>query len=315
MRPSTSIVPAGILTREARPVLKSVRIARRSSGMATACAVVLPVVALVGACGLRYEVAQVASEPPAAAQVVDAALQVATKTPHAGTRVQDPKKSAARAASWWKALAAGDRQTVVNLLTTEPDLLRARDDEGDTCLHIAAREDNTDLLELLVKKGVDIDSKGRLGSTPLGTSLAHNKPKAAEWLLAKGADVRIGDSNGKTPLLHASTWGHTKIITTLLQKGADLTVVDTAGDQPIHSAARNGRKEAVELLLAKGAEVNARGCSGETPLHCAASRNKAEVIKLLLANRADKSIQTREKKTALMIAEKQNYAESIAALK
>ncbi|HZN38850.1 MAG TPA: ankyrin repeat domain-containing protein [Planctomycetota bacterium] len=284
--------------------------------MQTACAVVLPIVALVGACGLRYEGTQVASEPPAAPQIVDAVLQTQTKTPRADARVQDPKKTAARAAAWWKALADGDRRTVVSLLATEPDLLRARDEEGDTCLHIVAREDNTDLLELLVKKGVDIDSKGRLQGTPLGTSLAHNKPKAAEWLLAKGADVRMGDSNGKTPLLHASTWGHTKIITTLLQKGADLTVVDTAGDQPIHSAARNGRKDAVALLLAKGADVNARGCGGETPLHCAASRNKAEVIKLLLANRADKTITTRDsKKTPLMIAEKEKYAESAAALK
>jgi len=283
--------------------------------MATACAVVLPVVALVGACGLRHEGAQVASEPPAAAQVVDAALQVEARTSRADARAQDPNKAAVRTTAWWKALAAGDRQAVVNLLTTEPDLLRARDDEGDTCLHIVAREDDTDLLELLVKKGADINAKGRVQSTPLGTSLAHNKPKAAEWLIDKGADVRAADSNGKTPLLHASTWGQTKVMTALLVKGADLFAVDTAGDQPIHSAARNGRKDAVELLLAKGAEVNARGCSGETPLHCAASRNKAAVIKLLLANRADKSIQTREKKTALMIAEKEHYAESIAALK
>jgi ankyrin repeat protein len=284
--------------------------------MRTARAVVLPIVALVGACGLRYEGTQSASEPqPTAARVVDAALSVDAKTPRVDARAQDPKKAAARAAAWWKALADGDRKTVVSLLATAPDLLRARDEEGDTCLHIAAREDNTDLLELLVKKGVDIDSKGRLGGSPLGTSLAHNKPKAAEWLIAKGADFRIGDSNGKTPLLHASTWGHTKIITTLLQKGADIRVTDTAGDQPIHSAARNGRKDAVALLLQKGAEVNARGCGGETPLHCAAIRNKAEVIKLLLANRADKSLQTQEKKTALMIAEKEKYAESAAALR
>lgn len=286
--------------------------------MRTSCAVVLPVVALVVACGLRYAGTQLASEPqPTAAQVVDAVLQVETKAPRADALGQDPKKSAARAAAWWKALADGDRKTVVSLLLTEPDLLRARDEEGNTCLHIVAAEDNTDLLELLVKKGADVDWKGRLQGTPLGTSLAHNKPKAAEWLIQKGADVRMGDSNGKTPLLHASTWGHTKIISALLAKGADLFVVDTAGDQPIHSAARNGRKEAVALLLAKGAEVNARGCAGETPLHCAASRNKAEVIKLLLANRADKTITTRDysKMTALMIAEKEKYAESIAALR
>jgi ankyrin repeat protein len=98
---------------------------------------------------------------------------------------------------------------------------------GETCLHIAARSNNTAAMEWLLhptvntsngesqsagsdavctQQGCDVNarySKG-CGSTALHEAVRSSSVEAVKLLLKSGADVRITDSSGETPLHFAA---------------------------------------------------------------------------------------------------------------
>lgn len=107
-----------------------------------------------------------------------------------------------------------------------------------TALHIAVLRNQPDMVELLVRRGVDINRRDRIHeSSPL--DLASEEPErlpCLQRLLELGADVNAADKNGKTALLHAlaSSDGvqihNTENIRLLLEGGADVKATTKDGD-------------------------------------------------------------------------------------
>ena len=70
-----------------------------------------------------------------------------------------------------------------------------------TPLFIAAANGHKQIVELLLDKGSDVNTKGRMG-TPLHAAVSfkgHHK-EITELLIAAGADVNAKDEGGRTPL-------------------------------------------------------------------------------------------------------------------
>lgn len=85
--------------------------------------------------------------------------------------------------------------------TTE--IVNAQDDQsgggGLSALHHAAHGGHTDALELLMKKGANINAVSADGSTPLRLAIDDAEVDAALWLLDHGADASIVAHDGKAP--------------------------------------------------------------------------------------------------------------------
>ena len=68
-----------------------------------------------------------------------------------------------------------------------------------TPLHFAIYKDNSEIVELLIDKGADVNAKAVGGQTPLHVNTI--QLEVAELLIDKGADVNAkSDDNGDTPL-------------------------------------------------------------------------------------------------------------------
>jgi ankyrin repeat protein len=84
-----------------------------------------------------------------------------------------------------------------------------RDDEGQTALHVAARESHLFSAMMLIAKGADPKARDRKKRTPL--HLAADGDRAAEGerfqvlklLIAKGGDLDARDVDGKRPVDYA----------------------------------------------------------------------------------------------------------------
>ena len=122
----------------------------------------------------------------------------------------------------------------------------------DPPIHLAAAEGHTEIVALLLRKRVDIETRTFAdGRTPLHSATAARSLDTVKLLLEHGAK-------------------------------ADAVTSDIALT-PLHVAARAGYSEAVELLIKYGADVNAKlQTTKETSLHLAVAHGHVEVVKCLL---------------------------------
>ncbi|KAF0973697.1 hypothetical protein FDP41_007084 [Naegleria fowleri] len=78
-------------------------------------------------------------------------------------------------------------------------------------LHGAASKDNVEILEVLVKAGLNVNSKAYFGDTPLHIACYFGRVASVEELLRLGADRSIKNNAGKTPYEIAETRGQSMV--------------------------------------------------------------------------------------------------------
>ena len=134
---------------------------------------------------------------------------------------------------------------------------------GETPLHYAARNNNADVLRVLlgVRTGVDTDIWDGVGLMPLHYAARCNKdPAAISALVKAGANPNARTSTGATPLHYAAACNeNTSLISALLEVGADINARDQIGNTSLHWAAENANEPSIlAALLEAGADVNSR---------------------------------------------------------
>src|ERR1019366_5867217 len=96
--------------------------------------------------------------------------------------------------------------------------------------------------------------------------------ETAQLLIRGGANVKAANRYNVTPLSLASTNGSAAMIELLLKAGADSNTALPGGETALMTAARTGKIDALNLLLTDGAEVNAKETEhGQTALMWAAA--------------------------------------------
>ena len=78
------------------------------------------------------------------------------------------------------------------------------DEDGVTCLHIAAGLENNNILEYLLDHGSSVDSQTQDGLTPLHIAAMWGRSEQVATLLNHGADCSVVDSNGWNALMRAA---------------------------------------------------------------------------------------------------------------
>jgi len=145
--------------------------------------------------------------------------------------------------------------------------VHAVNEEGDSLLHFAAKEDHADAVDLLVGAGVSPDVAGHEQRTPLHTAAWFGSADVAGRLLARGAHTNATECRGNTPLHWACWRGKTEIVRLLLgAEGISSCGGLVSNDElraPLHLAAAAGHLRIVRLLLpyARGAidQCDAKG--------------------------------------------------------
>ncbi|KKK19551.1 hypothetical protein AOCH_007091 [Aspergillus ochraceoroseus] len=133
------------------------------------------------------------------------------------------------------------------------------DDDGNSLLHLAARENFVSAAKFLLSAGAHPSAHMGPGArdpntTPLLLASRQGNLAIARMLLDHGASVHEWDWSGVSALHYASEAGHAQIVRLLLDSGATQNLNFDIG-APIHGAAGNGHAEIVRLLAARGAEL------------------------------------------------------------
>ena len=117
-------------------------------------------------------------------------------------------------------VAKGDFTGARKAIEQGADLEAKDPGTGASVLHYAVMRGNPEILQLLLSKGVDVNSRTKNGTTPLHTAVLYNRYEVAETLLNKGAEVDAKSSSGATPLAIATTARNRDIAELLRARGA-----------------------------------------------------------------------------------------------
>ena len=175
------------------------------------------------------------------------------------------------------------------LLDSGAEVNRSRDFNSWPPLLIAASSGHKAMVELLLAKGADVNSRDGSGQTALHLAAKNGFQSVAEVLLANKADVNARDKNQDTPLHQASAKGHSAMVAYLLAHQAEPNAQNKSGQTPAILATRAEQSETLNKLLAAGAKPDIEDSDGRTPLSYAADNGHLDTVKALLAAKADQN--------------------------
>jgi len=188
--------------------------------------------------------------------------------------------------------------------------------QGYRPLQVAISCGNTELVDVLLKAGADINGHTRDTPPPLVLAAGNADDKDGrlfDALLGQGADLNVGEElTGETALTRAADRGHLAVVQIVLSRGSPgfqkLIVQRTRtgpkgdGATALHLAAGRGHRTICDRLLGAGADPAAPDRRGRAPLHGAAEGNHVEVANLLLSFGSPHSGRDRDGLTPLHLA-------------
>jgi hypothetical protein len=151
-----------------------------------------------------------------------------------------------------------------------------------TSLAHAAMKGREDTVRTLLTDGNDINAGNRNGETPLHLAAEQGNSDIVKILLEQGAMVdAVETAAGYTPLHYAARQGHSDLCDLLIRFGADPDALTENLDSPLHLAIEKGRAGVVRVLLKYHARLDTKNRKGQTPLQLAEHLANQEIANLI----------------------------------
>ncbi|EDQ85735.1 uncharacterized protein MONBRDRAFT_28916 [Monosiga brevicollis MX1] len=182
---------------------------------------------------------------------------------------------------------------------------------GHTPLHVACHEGHDNVVEMLLKHGVDAEAKGKGGYTPMHRACGSGHVKVVEMLLKHGADTEAKNNVSTVPLPPSSPLyppmmvhlypmmmlmmmmlylacgsGHVKVVEMLLKHGADTEAKNNVSTVPPSSSLYPSMMVHLYHMMMM-LMLMLYLYRGYTPLHWACHYGHVKVVEMLLKHGAD----------------------------
>lgn len=176
-----------------------------------------------------------------------------------------------------------DRADDLRALLGRKSSIDAKDAQGFTLLHWAARTGSVDTVSVLLDRGACIDARNDRQGTPLYHAVLWERIDTVRLLLDRGANIEARHESGETPLLLAIGLENDSLAIALLDRGAHIEARDQQGNTPLHHAVRLECMGIAMALIDRGASLEARKHDGNTPLEVAIDNDRLDAARLLVA--------------------------------
>uniref|UniRef100_A0A674J3T8 Ankyrin repeat and death domain containing 1B n=1 Tax=Terrapene triunguis TaxID=2587831 RepID=A0A674J3T8_9SAUR len=180
----------------------------------------------------------------------------------------------------------------------------------------AAKMNNLETMEKLLRKNVNINAVNTLQRTALHFAVAGNHISTVDFLLHHKARVDVADKHGLMAI-HLAAWsGNLDIMRMLVKAGADQKATDQEGMNVLHFAALNNNVDIVDYLLQELQlkDLNKPDEKGKRAFLLAAEKGHVEMIYSLISLKLFTSEKDKEGNTAVHLAAKNGHCELLEVL-
>ncbi|KAI9150697.1 Glutathione transporter [Paramyrothecium foliicola] len=188
--------------------------------------------------------------------------------------------------------ASQQREELVELLIASGASLNHDSKSLGSALYQAAKAGDIRTVTILLGAGADINDSGSTkGSTPLAAAVDSESVPLVQMLLRRGADVNKGGKlsffDDGHPLSIAAHKGLLEMVRLLLSAGADVNIKMESQDSVLSAAIASNNIDVIKALIDAGADPNVAGTFSENCFDRALSRGSFDVARLLMKRGAD----------------------------
>ncbi len=201
-----------------------------------------------------------------------------------------------------KSIRDGDVAAVIQLVRARPELISAKDADGQAAIHVAAEHNDAKIGAVLFASGADLEMTfGDSGHTALSWAVTCHALDFAKTLTALGARADLFCSAGMDSVegIRAAFDDAGRLKAGASRTGSSR--YDASGSRlpcppesareqisdALYIASRNGLADAVRELLTRSPDLGFRAYAGGTALHWAYFSGNSEVIAMLIDAGAD----------------------------
>jgi ankyrin repeat protein len=238
------------------------------------------------------------------------------------------------------AAEAGDIARVTEILTSTPDQVSAKNERGLTPLHLAARRGHSEVVQLLLDRGADLEETDDRGFTALLYAASSGNLDLVRFLVDCGADVGVigpmpqirevdrrtntetitneaqGITAADVAFQHEVHRGQSQMTRYLVSQSAvlDPNAPMMRGIGKLDLAVSSGNVDMVRLLIELGADANAETAYPLSPLFNASYKGDSEIVELLLDAGAEINAPSYEGMPPIAGAVARGHADVVALL-
>ncbi|XP_060763183.1 death-associated protein kinase 1 [Neoarius graeffei] len=203
---------------------------------------------------------------------------------------------------------------IIDVLMRKGAEIQALDKSGANAIYYAARHGHVETLKFLHEKKCPLDIQDKSGETALHVAARYGNVDVVQYLCSIHANPDLTDREQETPL-HCAAWhGYSAVARALCQAGCDVNARNREGESPLLTASARGFRDIVECLLEHGADMDSTDKDNHIALHLAVRRCQIEVVKCLLSHHCYVDHQDRHGNTPLHIACKDGNLPLVALL-
>jgi len=187
--------------------------------------------------------------------------------------------------------------------------------KGLSPLMIAAREDNKEIVEILLRVGADVNVVDESGNSALHLTSQNGFSDLVAKLVQSGCNINLQNSNHITPLAAAIVAGHEEVVEKMIELGANLNI-DVSEDSrtALHLAIMYNLPNVVTNLVQSGSDINAQTSNHVTPLMLAVLEKNEKILERLIELGADKDIPDSSGSSVLHLASKLGLSSMVTKL-
>ncbi|KAK5932047.1 hypothetical protein CgunFtcFv8_003783 [Champsocephalus gunnari] len=203
---------------------------------------------------------------------------------------------------------------IIEVLMRKGAEIQANDKSGANAIYYAARHGHVETLKFLHEKKCPLDVQDKSGETALHVAARYGNVDVVSYLCTIRANPDLSDREQETPLHCASWHGYSPVARALCQAGCHVDAKNREGESPLLTASARGFADIVECLVEHKADLGATDKDGHTALHLAVRRCQVDVVRCLLRHHCHLDQQDRHGNTPLHIACKDGNLPVVTAI-